>query len=63
MIMETHTLAVSREQVNILHDLILRAIDTGSGLLPECTSTPDCVACNLYDKIYLLWKETNGDLP
>lgn len=55
-----HIVTLSNEEIDIIHTLILHAMDANSSRLPPCTwGDGDCIACNLLDKFYNIWKETH----
>lgn len=60
-----HTLVLSTEEVDVLHEIVLRAFDAGSSFLPDCTWQDDCLTCNVFNKVYNIWTEAknNGNLP
>lgn len=48
-----HTLTLTDEELDVLHDLLVAGIH--KGFLRECTWTEDCASCALIRKITDTW--------
>ena len=56
---------LTNDEVIILHHLMTTEMSKSSSdaQIPECTWEDACPSCNLMDKLYELWKDTDGKLP
>lgn len=55
---------LTKDEVVILHDLMITEMGKAAPRLPKCTWQDDCTSCRLMTKMYNLWKAVqDGDLP